>query len=126
MRILREERQGVSRNVFGATARVSSAIPARRVEARGLRVKRNKRKVEMRSVLNKSNARVLVINFSECTRWAVRTASAMPAQRGREGDQDERGKTQGEVRAAVFNRCRTKRILERTSCVVDAARMEMI
>jgi hypothetical protein len=51
------------------------------------------------------------------------------SEKGRRGDQDERGKTQGKqgnVRAAVFNRCRTKRVLERTSCVVDAARMEMI
>ena len=48
------------------------------------------------------------------------------SEKSRRGDQDERGKTQGDVRAAVFNRCRTKRVLERTSCVVDAARMEMI
>ena len=38
------------------------------------------------------------------------------SEKGRRGDQDERGKTQGDVRAAVFNRCRTKRVGKERLC----------
>ena len=62
---------------------------------------------KMESVVKIFKTQVLVIKIL-CTRWAARTSSAVPAQKCREGNRDERGVRRA-ISVAVFSCGRARR-----------------
>jgi hypothetical protein len=83
------------RNVFGAMARVSSAMQVRRVEARGLRVKRKEENKRVESVLKKSETGILAMKVSKYVQDGRRGRRQQCQHRGVERETGTSGERTG-------------------------------